>query len=88
LPDGGVSASELVRRMAAHGVFIRDVSTMGGALAGRWVRIAVKTECENQRVLYELRRALGVEAEAGMEVASPSSSPRSRAVSVATGAWR
>jgi histidinol-phosphate/aromatic aminotransferase/cobyric acid decarboxylase-like protein len=88
LPDGGVSASELVRRMAAHGVFIRDVSTMGGALVGRWVRIAVKTECENQRVLYELRRALGVEAEAGMEVASPSSSPRPRAVSVATGAWR
>ena len=88
LPEGGVSAAEVVQRMAAHGVFIRDVSTMGGALAGRWIRIAVKTERENQRVLWELRRALVRNAEVGGEVADPSVDSRPSALSVRTSADR
>lgn len=72
LPEGGGSASEVIQRMAMHGVFIRDVSTMGGALGDRWIRIAVKSEGENLRVMSELRRALSRDAEMGGEVTNPS----------------
>jgi len=58
LADHAPSVAEVVRRMADRGVFIRDVSVMGGPLRGRWIRIAVKSERENVCILRELRRAL------------------------------
>jgi histidinol-phosphate/aromatic aminotransferase/cobyric acid decarboxylase-like protein len=51
LPEGVPGAPELVMACRERGVFIRDCSSISGLLAGRWVRVAVKDQRTNERVL-------------------------------------
>ena len=59
LEEHRTSASQLVDRCRAHGLFIRDVSNMGATLGCTAVRIAVKDRATNDRMIRILRR-LGV----------------------------
>ncbi len=58
VPSGGPSAHEVVMRCRGKGVFIRDCGTISPALAGCWVRVSVKDERTNARVVAVLREAL------------------------------
>ncbi len=57
LPSDGPSAAELVVRAQRDGVFIRDVSNMGRAFAGRAVRVSVKDAPTIERMAHVLREA-------------------------------
>ncbi len=58
LPAAGPTAPELVARCRAHGVFLRDLSTLSPAFEGRTVRSAVRCAGENRRIVDAVRAAL------------------------------
>jgi histidinol-phosphate/aromatic aminotransferase/cobyric acid decarboxylase-like protein/N-acyl-L-homoserine lactone synthetase len=58
LPEDGPGAAELVAACRQRGVFIRDCASVSPLLSGRWVRVAVKDESTNARVVECLRQAL------------------------------
>jgi len=58
LPRTAPEAVEFVADLRRHGLFIRDTASMGTALSGRAVRIAVKDRQTNQRMLEILATAL------------------------------
>ena len=53
----GLTASELKTKMIAHGVLVRDCSSFTG-LDGFYVRVAVKTRGENEKLLDSFRKVL------------------------------
>jgi threonine-phosphate decarboxylase len=53
----GMTARRLTRRLEERGLAIRDASNFV-VLEGRFIRVAVRTAPDNQRLLEELRRAL------------------------------
>jgi len=74
LPPDGPDAPRLVEECRRSGLFIRDASTMGVAMGRHAVRVAVKDEATNARMVEIVRRALA--ARRGREL------PRSRVVAV------
>jgi histidinol-phosphate/aromatic aminotransferase/cobyric acid decarboxylase-like protein len=58
LPEGAPSAAELVAACRQRGVFIRDCASVSRLLSRCWVRVAVKDESTNARVVECLRQAL------------------------------
>ncbi len=58
LPVDGPCAAEIVRRCRTHGLFLRDVGTMGSCFGKHALRIAVKDADTNQRILDILTRVL------------------------------
>lgn len=63
LPDDGQHASEIVARCREQGLFIRDTTTMGVPNA---VRIAVKDQQTNERMVGILRGALAGDSRSAM----------------------
>jgi DNA-binding transcriptional MocR family regulator len=59
LPATGPSAAELVRRCRVHGLYVRDVGSMGQSLGARALRIAVKDAATNNQIIQLLQAALG-----------------------------
>lgn len=51
LPVGGPSAARFVQDCRRHDVYLRDLSPLSSAYQGRTVRVAVKGEHENERIL-------------------------------------
>lgn len=51
LPADGIDAATLENRCRAHGLFLRNVRTMGHRMENHTLRIAVKNETENARML-------------------------------------
>jgi len=54
----GVTASQLKEKMLRHGVLIRDCSSFAG-LDEYYIRVAVKTRQENERLLAAFRETVG-----------------------------
>ena len=52
------SAARVVQACRDAGVYLRDLSPLSADLCGRWVRVAVRTPDENERVAQALGRAL------------------------------
>jgi histidinol-phosphate/aromatic aminotransferase/cobyric acid decarboxylase-like protein len=59
LPAIGPSAAELVRRCRIHGLYVRDVGSMGQSLGAHALRIAVKDAATNTQIIQLLQAALG-----------------------------
>lgn len=57
LPVQAPPVSEVLRRCAAHGLHLRDVSSMGAQLVPGTVRVAVKDAPTNRRIAQILRHA-------------------------------
>ncbi len=55
----GLTASELKTKMIAHGVLVRDCSSFTG-LDGFYIRVAVKTRGENEKLLDSFRKVLNL----------------------------
>ncbi|HUR46861.1 MAG TPA: aminotransferase class I/II-fold pyridoxal phosphate-dependent enzyme [Candidatus Saccharimonadales bacterium] len=58
LPEKSLTAAELVERCQQRGLFLRDASAMGTNLGPRVVRIAVKDEPTNARMIDILRSVI------------------------------
>ncbi len=58
LPEDELSASEIVSHCREHGLFLRDVGSMGQILGSRVLRIAVKDEATNQRMISILEEVV------------------------------
>ena len=58
LPEDGPDAATVVNRCCKHGLYLRDVSNMGTQLGEHALRIAVKDETTQRRILEILARAL------------------------------
>jgi len=54
----GVTAAQLKEKMLSHGVLIRDCSSFAG-LDEYYIRVAVKTRSENERLLAALEESVG-----------------------------
>jgi histidinol-phosphate/aromatic aminotransferase/cobyric acid decarboxylase-like protein len=54
LPHDGLSAADVVARARRHGVFVRDVGTMGTTLGAHAVRIAVKDAASNEKIIWAI----------------------------------
>ena len=54
LPLGVGDAASVVSECRLHGLFIRDVSSMGSTIGKHAIRIAVKDAVSNQRMLQIL----------------------------------
>jgi histidinol-phosphate/aromatic aminotransferase/cobyric acid decarboxylase-like protein/GNAT superfamily N-acetyltransferase len=65
LPEGGPDAAVVVRRCQERGLYLRDAGAMGSRLGARALRIAVKDDGTNQRMLAILRPALTAAASPG-----------------------
>jgi histidinol-phosphate/aromatic aminotransferase/cobyric acid decarboxylase-like protein len=59
LPVTGPSAAEMVRRGRVHGLYVRDVGSMGRSLGEQALRIAVKDAATNTQIVQLLQAALG-----------------------------
>jgi histidinol-phosphate/aromatic aminotransferase/cobyric acid decarboxylase-like protein/GNAT superfamily N-acetyltransferase len=59
LPESAPTAAEVVAACRERGVFIRDCTSISGLLSPRWIRVAVKDEAGNARVMDCLRAVLG-----------------------------
>lgn len=57
LPESGPSADQLIQACQQHGLFLRHPGSMGSALGGRAVRIAVKDAATNARMLRIIQAA-------------------------------
>jgi histidinol-phosphate/aromatic aminotransferase/cobyric acid decarboxylase-like protein len=57
LPTPGPSAAEMVRRCRFHGLYVRDVGSMGQHLGDRALRIAVKEATTNSHMVQLLQAA-------------------------------
>lgn len=64
LEGGAPSAGEVARRLERLGILIRDCTATEG-LGERFLRVAVRTRAENERLLSSLREALGPEGGKG-----------------------
>ncbi|HKI85767.1 MAG TPA: aminotransferase class I/II-fold pyridoxal phosphate-dependent enzyme [Thermoanaerobaculia bacterium] len=58
LPAPAPTAATVVARCREQGVFLRDVSNMGRAFGDRTIRVAVKDEATNRRIVGALRAAI------------------------------
>ena len=58
VPETQPEASEVVTRCRTHGLFLRDALLMGANLGKRTIRIAVKDEATNERMVRILRQVL------------------------------
>lgn len=58
LPDRGPTAAAVVARCREHGLFLRDAAVMGATLGPRALRLAVKHEVTNRRMVEILRTVL------------------------------
>lgn len=58
LPEHGPTAAEIVSRCRKHGLFLRDVGSMGQGLGSRALRIAVKDAETNTRIVEILTKIL------------------------------
>jgi histidinol-phosphate/aromatic aminotransferase/cobyric acid decarboxylase-like protein len=58
LPVTGPSAAEMVRRCRIHGLYVRDVGSMGQSLGERALRIAVKDAATNTQIIQLVQAAL------------------------------
>ena len=58
LPEGGPTATGVVRACRARGVFVRDLTGMSPSFEGRTVRVSVRGAEENARVAAVLRAVL------------------------------
>jgi len=56
LPSPGPDAATVVRACREHGLFLRDAALMGSQLGTHAIRIAVKDQATNQRMIEILRR--------------------------------
>jgi histidinol-phosphate/aromatic aminotransferase/cobyric acid decarboxylase-like protein len=52
-------ASQLVRGLAAEKIFVRDASATAASLGDAWLRVAVRSRPENERLAMALGRHLG-----------------------------
>jgi histidinol-phosphate/aromatic aminotransferase/cobyric acid decarboxylase-like protein len=59
LPVTGPSAAEMVRRGRVHGLYVRDVGSMGRSLGEQALRIAVKDAATNTQIVQLLQATLG-----------------------------
>jgi len=59
LPEDGPTASALVQRCRARGLFLRDARVMGSGMGERALRIAVKDAATNEGMLEILRSVIG-----------------------------
>jgi histidinol-phosphate/aromatic aminotransferase/cobyric acid decarboxylase-like protein len=59
LPATGPSAAEMVRRGRLHGLYVRDVGSMGRSLGEQALRIAVKDAATNTQIVQLLQATLG-----------------------------
>jgi histidinol-phosphate/aromatic aminotransferase/cobyric acid decarboxylase-like protein len=66
LPTGGPNAALVIARARVHGVFLRDVASMGTRMDDRTLRVAVKDRATNQRMLQSLQTLLGEIGDASM----------------------
>jgi histidinol-phosphate/aromatic aminotransferase/cobyric acid decarboxylase-like protein len=58
LPDDAPSAARVTAACRQRDLFIRDISNMGRQLGSRAVRIAVKDEATNRRIVSTLADVL------------------------------
>lgn len=58
LPDDSPTADEVVRRCRLQGVFLRDASDMGSSVGPRTLRVSVKDQPANARIVGTLRAVL------------------------------
>jgi histidinol-phosphate/aromatic aminotransferase/cobyric acid decarboxylase-like protein len=58
LPSGGPNAAEVVERCKAHGLYIRDASSMSRTIGPNALRIAVKDGETNERIIDILQHVL------------------------------
>ncbi len=58
MPNNSADAETLIARCRASGVFLRNAGPMGSALGPRALRIAVKSQPENDRIIRTLAAAL------------------------------
>jgi histidinol-phosphate/aromatic aminotransferase/cobyric acid decarboxylase-like protein len=58
LPQAGPTASELVDRCRRHGLFLRNTGSMGGSTVDDEIRIAVKSDADNLRMIEILDAVL------------------------------
>lgn len=58
LPPDGPTASTVVSRCQAEGVYLRDAEAMGSALGDRALRVAVRGKADDARTVATLRHAL------------------------------
>jgi histidinol-phosphate/aromatic aminotransferase/cobyric acid decarboxylase-like protein len=63
--EQGPDAPEIVRRCRARGLFLRDAGGMGSGLGNRALRIAVKDEETNSRMVAILREVLAMDDRSG-----------------------
>ncbi|HZI87851.1 MAG TPA: aminotransferase class I/II-fold pyridoxal phosphate-dependent enzyme, partial [Pyrinomonadaceae bacterium] len=62
LPENGVDAATVVDRCRPHRLFLRDAKVMGTQLGNHALRIAVKDEATNNRMLKILAHVLDARA--------------------------
>ena len=58
LPAGCPTASEMVQRCRADGLYVRDAASMGGRIGPDVLRIAVKDRETNRQVVNILQKVL------------------------------
>jgi histidinol-phosphate/aromatic aminotransferase/cobyric acid decarboxylase-like protein len=68
LPPNGPDAATLIARCQRRGLYLRDASTMGRALGSRALRLAVKDEATNRRMVEILRTESHAGAPGGSDV--------------------
>jgi len=59
LPADGPDAESIVAACRKQGLFMRNAALMGSALGSRMIRVAVKDESTNQRMIAILREVCG-----------------------------
>jgi histidinol-phosphate/aromatic aminotransferase/cobyric acid decarboxylase-like protein len=60
LPTNGLDAATVVRRCRGEGLFLRDAGAMGSRLGRHAIRLAVKDDATNRRMIEILRSVLAV----------------------------
>lgn len=60
LPRSGLSAPAFVTALREHDVYLRDLSPLSPSYEGRTVRVAVRDEAENARIVAACSEVLGV----------------------------
>jgi histidinol-phosphate/aromatic aminotransferase/cobyric acid decarboxylase-like protein len=80
LPDDGPTSAEVVQRCRSHGLFLRDVSSMGQSIGTRALRITVKDAATNDRMIQVLVKSLTWDGQirTGRDVHNSKAGSRSR----------
>jgi len=58
LTDGRITSDELCERLARRGILIRNCDSFTGLEPGRFIRVAVRTPAENERLVRALHEVL------------------------------